>query len=587
MTRWNKSKVFLQVSSLARRPRFRTGAATNLLSQIEYAKPDVLRRMAMNAQQLARSIDADQLFSESWLIEQVTGVRSRGADTTASLVGSAVIDDLAALAIRLTDRAPIDAALAPGGAFTLEQAAKKLGVGVRSIQRWRRLGLISMRFQFGRTRRIGCAGAVIEWFEKRHPEMLTKVKRPAPTQHVRHKLLTHAQLIAAGGGTLNAAAVELARAEKTTVPVARRALEQLEKKGSISQLKRRIVLNDSKAGLAWRSWLRGVDLNTIARRVGQTRVSVLRTIAKQRLRRIQACLKPVVPLATFQRVDATETLLAPMEVRQHLAYGAWPTQPRDFLAAFAPISQARKNMAGTDGMQLTALRFLLWHASCCAVSMGKPSKGATDKKFDRKNLTSKKPAMGNTESLWVDLDRCETALRWAARIRLTLVQRSVGEALGRLQAMAGEPLVSLHNARMRQAIEIALESSCAVLDQCMQTPASDRAIRLGSLAAAIAEKTAVKHWKFHSRPAPGERVELSPALQSQCVPWLCVAPLRDDLSHVNAPSSVGGDLLSLRYGWKGETPHTMQDAAQLLGLHPQRAAIMAADMFRKLVRTSA
>ena len=572
---------------MARRPRFRTEAASNLLSQVEYANVDVLRRMAMHAQQLARSIDPDQLFSESWLIEQVTGVRSRGADTTASLVGSAVIDDLAALAIRFTDRAPMDAALAPGGAFTLEQTAKKLGVGVRSIQRWRRFGLISMRFQFGRTHRIGCAGAVIEWFEKRHPELLTKVKRPAPTQQARHKLLTHAKVIAAGGGTLNAAAVELARAEKTTVPVARRALEQLERNGSISPLKRRIVLNESKAGLAWRSWMRGVDLNTIARRVGQTRVSVLRTIAKQRLRRIQACLKPVVPLATFQRVDATETLLAPMEVRQHLAHGAWPTQPRDFLAAFAPVSQARKNMVASDGMQLTALRFLLWQAEQIIFNAGATTKSVSNKKSSRKIVASKASTISNTESLWVDLDRCETALRWAARIRLTLVQRSVGEALGRLQAMAGEPLVSLHSARMCQAIEIALESASAILDQCMQNPPSDRAIRLGSLAAACAEKTAVKHWKSRARPAQDERVELSSALQSQCVPWLCVAPLRDDLSHAKAPPSIGGDLLSLRYGWKGETPHTMNDAAQLLGIHPRRAAIMAADMFRKLVRTSA
>jgi hypothetical protein len=346
-------------------------------------------------------------------------------------------------------------------------------------------------------------------------------------------------------------------------------------------------LNESMAGLAWRSWLRGVDLNTIARRVGQTRVSVLRTIAKQRLRRIQACLKPVVPLATFQRVDATETLLAPMEVRQHLAHGAWPTQPRDFLAAFAPVSQARKNMVATDGMQLTALRFLLWQAEQVMFNAGTPTKTVSNKKSSRKIVASKASTISKTESLWVDLDRCETALRWAARIRLTLVQRSVGEALGRLQAMAGEPLASLHSARMCQAIEIALESASAILDQCMQNPATDRAIRLGSLAAAFAEKTAVKHWKSRARPMPDQRVELSPALQSQCVPWLCVAPLRDDLSQAKAPPSIGGALLSLRYGWKGETPHTMHDAAQLIGLHPQRAAIMAADMFRKLVRTSA
>ncbi|MSR33718.1 MAG: hypothetical protein EXS12_02790 [Phycisphaerales bacterium] len=577
---------------MARRPRFRTGAAANLLSQVEYAKADVLRRMAMNAQQLARSIDADQLVSESWLIEKVTGVRSRGADITASLVGSAVIDDLAALAIRLTDRAPIDAASAEGGAFTLEQTAKKLGVGVRSIQRWRRLGFISMRFQFGRTCRVGCAGAAIKWFQTRHPELLSKVKRVMPTQHERQQLLACARAVAKGGGTLNAAAVQLARKEKISVTMARTALEQLEKNGSISQLKRRIVLNDSKAGLAWRSWMRGVDLNTIARRVGQTRPAVLRTIAKQRLRRIQECVTQVAPLATFQRTDAAETLLAPMEVRQHLADGEWPTQSRDFLAAFAPVSQSRKNMATTDVMQLTALRFLLWQAERGAFTMVQPDKLASHKKTASpksasKILASNKSAISNSDKQWVDLDRCETALRWAARLRLSLLQRSVGEALGRLQAIVGAPLVSLHVALMCQAIEIALESACAVLDQCMLAPPIGRPIRLGSLAAAHAEKTVAKHWKFRARAALNERAELSPGLQLQCVPWLRVAPLRDDLSQVVATPSVGGDVLALRYGWKGMTPHTLNDAAKILGIHPRRAAIIAANALRTLVRTSA
>ena len=582
----------------------------------------------MNAQQLARSLDADQLVSESWLIEKVTGVHSRGADATASLVGSAVIDDLAALCIRLTDRAPIDAARADGGAFALEDVANKLGVGVRSIQRWRRLGFVSMRFQFGRTLRVGCDGATIKWFEMRHPEMLSKVKRSAPTQQERQRLLARARVVAASGGTLNAAAVALARAEKISVAVARRALEHLEKNSDISPLKRRIVVGDTKAAVAWRSWLRGVDLNAIARRVGQTRAATLRTIAKQRLRRIQTCVVNVVPLATFQRADAAETLLAPMQVGNELAHGAWPTQPNDFLAAFAPVVHARKNTLSTDAMQLTALRFLLWHSERLALNMGKPSTRASRTPFaintnDHKtaaNTLSNTTAntignttantIGNTaantmsnttannargdvgmsvhsEHIWTTLDQCETSLRWAARLRLSLLQRSVGQALGRLQAIAGAPLVSLHRARMCQAIQIALEGACAVLDQCMRTPPSDRAIQLGSLAAAQAEKTAVKHWKFSARPAPGEATELPPGLQQQCVPWLPMAPLRDDLSLVTVERSVGVEVLALRFGWHGRAPHTMNDVAKLLGIHPRRAAIIAADTVRKLVRASA
>ena len=560
--------------------------------------------MAINAGQLARSMDADELVSESWLIEKVTGVRSRGADTTESLVGSAVIDDLAALCIRLTDRAPIDAARADGGAFALQDVANKLGVGVRSIQRWRRLGFVSMRFQFGRTCRVGCDGATIKWFEIRHPEMLSKVKRPAPTQQERQRLLARARVVAASGGTLNTAAVALARAEKISVAVARRALEHLEKNSDISPLKRRIVVGDTKAAVAWRSWLRGVDLNAIARRVGQTRAATLRTIAKQRLRRIQTCVVNVVPLATFQRADAAETLLAPMQVGNELAHGAWPTQPNDFLAAFAPVVHARKNTLSTDAMQLTALRFLLWHSERLALNMGKPSTRASRTPFAINTNEHKTAAntMSNTtannargdvgmsvhsEHIWTTLDQCETSLRWAARLRLSLLQRSVGQALGRLQAIAGAPLVSLHRARMCQAIQIALEGACAVLDQCMRTPPSDRAIQLGSLAAAQAEKTAVKHWKFSARPAPGEATELPPGLQQQCVPWLRVAPLRDDLSLVPVAPSVGLEVLALRFGWHGRAPHTMNDVAKLLGIHPRRAAIIAADTVRKLVRISA
>ncbi len=562
----------------------------------------------MNAQQLARSLDADQLVSESWLIEKVTGVRSRGADTTESLVGSAVIDDLAALCIRLTDRAPIDATRADGGAFALEDVANKLGVGVRSIQRWRRLGFVSMRFQFGRTLRVGCDGATIKWFEMRHPEMLSKVKRPAPTQQDRQRLLARARAVAASGGTLNAAAVTLARAEKISVAVARRALEHLEKTSYISPLKRRIVVDHTKAAVAWRSWLRGVDLNAIARRVGQTRAATLRTIAKQRLRRIQTCVVNVVPLATFQRADAAETLLAPIQVGNELAHGAWPTQPNDFLAAFAPVVHARKNTLSTDAMQLIALRFLLWHSERLALNMGKPSTRASHTPFAINTNEQKTAAntMSNTtagttannargdvdmsvhsEHIWTTLDQCETSLRWAARLRLSLLQRSVGQALGRLQAIAGAPLVSLHRARMCQAIHIALEGACAVLDQCMRTPPSDRAIQLGSLAAAQAEKTAVKHWKFSARPAPGAATELPSSLQQQCVPWLPMAPLRDDLSLVTVAPSVGVEVLALRFGWHGRAPHTMNDVAKLLGIHPRRAAIIAADTVRKLVRARA
>lgn len=513
--------------------------------------------MAMSAERLARSLGADQLVSESWLIETVTGVHSRSADATASLVGSAVIEDLAALAIRLTDRAPIAAGDAEGGAFTLEEAAKQLGVGVRSVQRWRKLGLTSVRIQFGRNRRVGCTGAAIAWFRSHHPEALARIRRPASSQHARQRLLAQAELAAQRGGTLNAAATRLARSEGISVDVARRAIEQLERQKKIEPLRRRVALSEARAALAWRGWMRGVDLRTIAKRTGQSHAAALRSIAKMRRKGIEACRIPVAPLATFGRADAAETLLAPRGVREQLAQGSWPAHPREFLAAYPPLLKGPRQAAALDRVQLAALRFLLWQAS---KELGKAG------------------AAGE----WSALDRSETALRWAARLRLSLLQRTVGEALGRLQAMAWVAFDALPEARRRQAIEIAIDASSAVLDEAMSAPPSDRAIRLGSLAAALAEQRAAQEWKPRELPALGERTLLSDALQLRCVPWLRVSPLRDDL----APWAVAGDpgcvLLGLRYGWEGRAPLALDEAASLLRIHPRRAAMIAASALREL-----
>jgi hypothetical protein len=545
---------------VARRPRFRTRAAANLLSQVEYAKPEVLRRMASNAERLARGIHANQLVSEAWLIESVTGVRSRDADASESLVGAAVIDDLAALAIRLTDRAPFAADRVEGGAFTLEQAARRLGVGVRTIQRWRRLGLLSMRFQFSRSRRVGCSGAAIAWFESTHAAVLARARRAAPSSRARPRLHAQAQRTAAAGGTLHAASRRLAVEADVSPQVARRALERAERQEGVRRLERREAWSAAQSRLAWRAWRRGADLRAISRRVGRSRAAVLRAIARHRRLEIAAAVPVVSPLATFERDDAAETILAPRSVREQLARGEWPDDPRRFLAAFPAVLQGPRAAPAVDQAQLPALRFLLWRAPRQLVH-------------------------STASSLWSDLDRCEASLRWAARLRISLVQRMLREALGRLQAMAWAPLETLPEPVQVRAIEIAVDAAAHVLDDAARTGPLERAPRLGSLAAARAEQQAAGSWNPRAVGASGAP-RVPGGLAWRCVPWMRVAPLRDDLAALAsaANSDRGCRLLSLRHGWSGEAPRTLEEAAAACSIHPRRAAIEAAEAQRQLRR---
>ena len=82
------------------RARLRLSAAARLDRQLEFAGAEALARNALRAERLAREIPRDALVSEAWLVERLTGVRSRDADTTDALVGQAVAMDCAALALR-------------------------------------------------------------------------------------------------------------------------------------------------------------------------------------------------------------------------------------------------------------------------------------------------------------------------------------------------------------------------------------------------------------------------------------------------------------------------------------------------------
>ena len=102
------------------RARLRLAPVLRLERQLEFAGEEALRRIVRAAEAATREIARDALVSEAWLVERLTGVRSRDADGTPALVGQAVAMDLSALALRLSERAPLQSSELPGGLVPLE-----------------------------------------------------------------------------------------------------------------------------------------------------------------------------------------------------------------------------------------------------------------------------------------------------------------------------------------------------------------------------------------------------------------------------------------------------------------------------------
>jgi hypothetical protein len=149
------------------RARLRLTPIVQLERQLEFAGAEAVRRIVKAAEAATREVDRDGLLSEAWIVERLTGVKSRDAERAPVLVGQAVAMDLSALALRLSERAPLQPSDLPGGAVTLVHGANDLGVTVRSLQRWRRQGLAMVRVRTLAGVRTALSGTALSWCRER------------------------------------------------------------------------------------------------------------------------------------------------------------------------------------------------------------------------------------------------------------------------------------------------------------------------------------------------------------------------------------------------------------------------------------
>jgi hypothetical protein len=538
------------------RARLRLSAATRLDRQLEFAGADALRRHALRAESLVREIQRDTLVSEAWLVERLTGVRSRDADASPTLVGQAVAMDSAALALRWSERGPLRPEDLPGGAIPLEDAARRMGVTVRSLQRWRRQGLVAVRVRFGRSVRSAISGETLAWAQR---ELASKLPRRTRDPARREQLVALARSIVTTGSSLHAASRAVARASGASVSTVRRALAAAERSGALPRLARRETPGVRTRSAAWRAWRRGAGLAELAEPLARSSAATLRLIRRERRDRLRGLRLQVSPLPTFTRMDAAETLLAPKVVRSGLSSRTWPDEGRAFLRRFPPGTPGADRAWAADAQRLVALRYLLWRAEREIAALRGSDPGA-------------------------GLDRAEANLRWAARLKLSLVESALPGALGRLQAMRAGPLTGLPSGALRRAI---VAAASAANDAVTEAMLSERAIerpRLSALAAVSVERAvAGASWLRPGAASRESEVALPPSLRDSVAPWVEWVPLRDDLAEAAlADRGAGARLLERRFGWDGAPPLSGQDAAQRLGMDVRHAGKIAAGAFRRL-----
>lgn len=536
-------------------PAIRSPLLADLCRQLRYAPADALRRDLERAERLAAEIDPSREYPDDWMIFRVTGYRPGDREPAGVVQGRAVLADLSAFVERLSDAARLDEAeLRAAGAVGVAELAAKWNVSRKTIDRLRREGLVARRARSVRGRRVLLfLAATIAAFESRHGDRLreaggfTRIEPDAETRILRRAHAYRRRL----GWSLNRAAARLAerfgRSHEAVRQLLRRADIARAESGQPVVFEGRGPLRASSRGELEARWRRGEDPAEIARRLGHPRAAVQRAINLARAERLRGLLDagvlppPTGPVPPPGPTPSDSALRAPQATRDLGTPGVTD------LSAFLSSARRREAFSPVREAALSAAHQALRRRAAAAISA----------------LSRLHPQSG-------PLDRIETDLRWAARLKAELMRPQLALVVETATTVVGVPPEELRSSACVSLLRALLSALADSVDH--HDPHKGGRV---AGAAALALSRAAARWLKDQAVAPAPLRPRASTRIPEGIPFddwtLAVAPWQtwldaDARLRAAAMPPRARGILAARLGWDGRPPRTLDELAAELGV---------------------
>jgi RNA polymerase primary sigma factor len=529
-----------------RASRYRIGAIADLRRQLAYAPAEARRRHMLAAEALAETIDDELNYPEDFIIFRITGYRPDAPENPATFVGAALISDLATLVQELSETLDLLPAERAEPAWPLDELAARIGVSTKTLQRYRKRGLICHYVRFeDHGQRLACFEGSLARFARRHPRLLEQAagfSRLAPADEGR--IVAEARRLRAREGlTLNQAARRIAAGRGRSIETVRRILRKHDESACDPIFTERGPLTDREHELLVRGWRRGVPVRRLAERVGRSGSAVVRVVARLRAQALRDLAFEHVELPTFGLEDAGEVILAAPAVTS----GLDELPPRDEALALIAWARAHPEEATAREEAIVAGANFLKRRARLAI----------DALPDRPTFAA--------------LDATETDLRWAAALLRCLVAMGLGAALRRLEANLHQPLERQSAEEIRGLVALAAREVALVAESLDPARGHHLARRVAyELDRRLArEDLGSRAARAGARHEPGSVPIDDPLVGLR--PWAdAVEPPSRWRRLVGELPPDLRDLATARFGWAGAPPLTIAGCAKVTGMSLRR-----------------
>ena len=397
--------------------RVKTPCIAQLINELGYAsKPTLLRHLA-RIDQLAPQIDPGGIYPHDWIVFRITGYRP-DINNPDLVPGDALRGDLSAIAESISESAKLTQSDIEEPCETIDSLAHRWSVSRKTIERYRRLGLIARRIDLGQGRRsIIFMSSAVEWFETLNADRLgsaarfDRISESQINQFVRWARVYHGKL----GWSRSQSASRIALRSGHSHEGVRKALLRADQLSSnpIFDEVGPATLRDQL--VAYRASLRGIETKVIAQRTSRSLNATQRASNNARASLLKAYSLPTKPLSSDAGDEQLNTKPATTDLLVHA--------PMDLRELIEQMRLRRTTVVYEERVWAGAYHALLHRAAALASTLDRAAPSSTT------------------------LDQIETNLRWATMLKSKLIEAQLNLILSTIEHQIVGPIDSLDPSR--------------------------------------------------------------------------------------------------------------------------------------------
>ncbi len=284
--------------------------------QVRFAPPARRLEQLARAERLLSEIDAEKNYPYQFVCFRITEFRP-DAYPDLLITGTDLEHDLGLFISQLAESIPaipVEEVREP--VLTLEQMSKKLNVTTKTLNRWRKRGLIGLPILFGSRRQVGFLPSLIEPFLSSNQERVERGRRFSQLSCAeREDILRRARRLAqVPTSTLTEVSRRIARRLGRSVETIRYTIKNFDREHPAQAVFPEVTapLDGEVKQHIYNSYRRGITVDTLARKYHRTRSSVYRVINEARALRLLEQPVDYIYDPAFDEPGKEAEIMAPM-----------------------------------------------------------------------------------------------------------------------------------------------------------------------------------------------------------------------------------------------------------------------------------